>query len=270
MKVFLIILAVLALLVLIIFSISAEFTIIFDNGWTTKIKVLFIEKDIKLTQLLSFIVRPDKAGEEAAEESKEKKQKKKEEKEAKAKEKEEAKAAEEEKTAEEKAEEPAPESAEDTAEKAEDAADTSDGKADEKQEEKKEKPNFIKKILDEDGVVGLLLLISNVVQTLNKATLTLIKGLHIYSLYVKMIIGGGEPADIGEKYGHICGWYYPIKGLILNGMKVDNYDDYIQADFIAPRSEYELQLIGSLSVWTLVKVLFKAGAVFVINYLKNK
>ena len=35
MKVFLIILAVIVVLFAIIFSISAEFTIIFDKGWTT-------------------------------------------------------------------------------------------------------------------------------------------------------------------------------------------------------------------------------------------
>ena len=73
MKVFLIVLAVIVLLIILILCISAEFTIIFDNGWTTKIRVLFIEKDIKLSKLLSFLIAPDKAGKEAAEKSKEKK-----------------------------------------------------------------------------------------------------------------------------------------------------------------------------------------------------
>ena len=63
-----------------------------------------------------------------------------------------------------------------------------------------------------------------------------------------MIIGGGEAGDIGQKYGAICGIYYPIKGFILNGMKVDQYDDYIVPDFIAPASEYEFQFIGSINV----------------------
>ena len=269
MKVFLIILAVLVLLVVLILMISAEFTIIFDNGWSTKIKVLFIEKDIKLTELLNFIIAPEKAGADAAEAAKEKKKQKKAEKEEAAEQAsetvKEASAQTEEASAE-------PEKS-DTAETAE-TSDESDGKdekaAPEQQEKKESKPNFIQKILDEDGVVGLLLLVSNVVQTLNKAVTTLIKGLHIYSLYVKMIIGGGDAADIAEKYGAICGWYYPLKGFILNQMKVDNYDDYIQADFIAPSSEYEFQLIGSLSVGLLVKVLLKAGKVFIVNYFKNK
>ncbi len=264
MKVFLIILAVLVLLTVIILSLSAEVTIIFDNGWKTKIKVLFIEKDIKLTQLLSFIVQPEKVGEEAAEQVKEKKQQQKDKKKKG-----------------EVEEQPAETTVEQTDEAFNNAAEAvgqdatplvaEQAEAQTPKEDKKQpKPNYIKKLLDEDGVVGILLLLSNVVQTLNKAVISFMKGLHIYSFYVKMIIGGGDPADIGEKYGAICGWYYPLKGFILNQMKVDNYDDYIQADFIAPRSEYEFQLIGSLSVGLLVKVLLKAGWVFIVNYIKNK
>ena len=115
-----------------------------------------------------------------------------------------------------------------------------------------------------------MLFISNLIQTLNSAVITLIKGLHIYSLYVKMIIGCGDAADIGEKFGAICGWYYPLKGAVLNQMKVDNYDDLIMPDFIAPRSEYEFQFIGSISVGLLLKMLIKAGKVFLVNYFKNK
>ena len=85
-----------------------------------------------------------------------------------------------------------------------------------------------------------------------------------------MIIGGGDAASVAEKYGSICSWYYPLKGVITTQMKVDNYDDLIEADFIAPRSEYELQFIGSISVGLLVKVGLKAGKVFLVNFIKNK
>lgn len=264
MKVFLIVLAVLFVLTVLILSISAEFTIIFDNGWTTRIRVLFIEKDIELTKLLSFLVAPDKAGKEAAERSKSKKKKKE-----KVKDK---TPPEEDKTASLEA------SSAEVTQEVEETAETAEEKEAEKAEEekgkdKKEKPekrNAIQKILDEDGIVGLLLLVSNLLKTVNTAITTLIKGLHIYSLYVKMIIGGGDAATIGEKYGSICGWYYPLKGMILNQMKVDQYDDLILPDFIAPRSEYELQFIGSISVGLLVKVGLKAVGVFLINFIKNK
>lgn len=68
MKVFLIVLAVLIVLFAVILSLSAELTVIYDNGWTTRVKVLFIEKDIQLSKVLSFLLFPEKAAADAAEE----------------------------------------------------------------------------------------------------------------------------------------------------------------------------------------------------------
>lgn len=243
MKVFLIILAVIVVIIAIILSLSAEFTVIFDNGWTTRIKVLFIEKDIELSKILSFLLFPEKAAADVADEMKEDNKKKK-------------------KDPEKKPEIKLTEEA--------DGNETAPSESNDDKKQKEPKPNFIKKILNEDGIVGILLLISNLLQTANSAVTTLFKGLHIYSLYVKMIIGGGDAADIGQTYGTMCGIYYPIKGVILNGMKVDQYDDLIIPDFIAPRSEYEFQIIGSINIKLLLKVALKAGKVFIVNLIKNK
>ena len=45
MKVFLIIVAVLAVIIIAILSLSATVTLVYDKGWHTKIQILFIEKD---------------------------------------------------------------------------------------------------------------------------------------------------------------------------------------------------------------------------------
>lgn len=222
MKTFLIIVGIIVVIFALILSISAEATIIYDDGWKTSVQVLFFKKDIELGKILNFVLFPDKAGKEAAE--KKKKQK-------------------DEKPKEEKAEQ---------------------------SENKEKKSNPIKKIIDEDGIVGIMLLVSNLIETLNSAVTTLFKGLHIHSLYVKMIIGGGDAEQIGRDFGKISSMYYPIKGIILNGMKVDYYDDFIQADFIAPQSEYELQFIGSMSVGLVLKIGIKAGFTFLVNLIKNK
>ncbi|MGN0527624.1 MAG: hypothetical protein ACI4IE_00720, partial [Eubacterium sp.] len=153
MKVFLIILAVLVVLTAIILSLSCEFTIIYDNGWTTKIKILFIEKDIELTKLLSFIIAPEKAASDVADKKEQEKKEKQEEKEKKK---------------------------EDVtkAEAETDGADTDDktGSDQDTTQKKEGKPNFIKKIYDKDGIVGILLLVSNLLQTANSAIITLFKG----------------------------------------------------------------------------------------------
>ena len=82
-------------------------------------------------------------------------------------------------------------------------------------------------------------------------------------------MGGNDAADIAQAYGRVCKYYYPLKGAVLNGMKVDNYDDWIAPDFIAPRNEYGFQFIGSVSVLTVLKVLFLAGKTYVINIIKK-
>ena len=73
MKVFLIIVAVLAVIIIAILSLSATVTLVYDKGWHTKIQILFIEKDIVLSKILSFVLFPEKKAEEVAKESKNKK-----------------------------------------------------------------------------------------------------------------------------------------------------------------------------------------------------
>ena len=248
MKVFLIILAVLILLFAIILSLSAEATIIYDKGWKTSVQVLFIKKDIELGKLINFILFPDKAGKQAAEEKK----KKKENKENK-----------ENKRTDEQEQKEAKKPVQSTGVQPTDEAKT-------EQQPEAKKQNFITKLIDEEGIVGILTLVSNLLETVSTAMTTLFRGLHIYSLYVKMIIGGGDAAQIAQDYGKICGIYYPIKGVILNGMKVDQYDDLIEPDFIAPQNEYEFQLIASINVALLLKVGIKAGITFLKNMIKNK
>ena len=242
MKVFLIILIVLIVLFAFILSLSAEATIIYDKGWKTSVQVLFIKKDIELGKIINFILFPDKAGKQAAEEKKKKKESKK---------------------AQDKEQKADKNPTENTQPQAENEEISEQVPAQKKQ-------NFITKLIDEEGIVGILTLVSNLLETVSTAMTTLFRGLHIYSLYVKMIIGGGDAAQIAQDYGRICGIYYPIKGVILNGMKVDQYDDLIEPDFIAEQNEYEFQLIASINVALLLKVGIKAGITFLKNMIKNK
>lgn len=230
MKVFLIILAVLVVITFLILSLSVKLTVDFDNGWATKVKILFIEKDIELSKILSFILFPQKAAQDVKEQIEEEK-------------KDEIK--------EEKKESEITESKDEDAPKA------------------PAKPNYIKKLWDDEGVVGIMLLISNLLQTAGSAISTLFRGLHIHSLYVNIIVGGGDAADIADSYGTICGIYYPIKGIILNGMRVDEYDDNIEADFIAPFTEGQFHIVASINVRLVMRMLLRAGIVFIKNFIKN-
>lgn len=257
MKVFLIILAVIVLLIVFILSLSAEATVVYDGGWKTTVQVLFIKKDVELSKILNFVLFPDKAGKAAAEKSNKKKKKNE--------------------PPDEKDSVPT-ESVPKADSKAQKVDDEIIAEADVKSnndnsnnaQTQEKKSNMITKIIDEDGIVGIMTLVSNLIETLNTAVTTLFRGLHIYSLYVSILVGGADAAEIATAYGKICGVYYPIKGMILNGMKVDRYDDYIQPDFIAERNEYEFQLIASMSVGLVLKIGIKAGFTFLLNLIKNK
>lgn len=252
MKVFLIILAVLAVIIIAVLSLSVTLTVVYDKGWHTRAQVLFIEKDIVLSKILSFILFPEKKAEQVADESKKKKKNKKAEKDIQ-----------EQETA--VSEEAVEQATEDNNPKPENAENKPEP---EKPAEKK--PNPIKKLWDKEGIVGIMSLVSNVLETANSAVTTLIRGLHIYSLYVMILVGGPDADMIARSYGTLCKYYYPLKGMILNGMKVDNYDDYIQPDFIADRTEVEFQIIVSINVALLLKVALKAGFVFLKNLIKIK
>lgn len=233
MKVFLIIVAVLAVIIIAILSLSATVTLVYDKGWHTKIQILFIEKDIVLSKILSFVLFPEKKAEEVAKESKNKKNSKKD-------------------------------------KKNKETQKTEEVKSEDKKSEQPPKPNPLKKIWDTQGIVGILDLLTNVAETANNAVLTLFRGLHIYSLYVMILVGGGDADLIARAYGTLCKYYYPLKGMILNGMKVDNFDDYIQPDFLAERTEFEFQLIASINVKLILKVGFKAIFIFIKNLIINK
>lgn len=245
MVVFLIILAVLVVIVSVLLSISATFTITYNSKWETTVKFLWIDKEIELTKILSFILFPEKKAEETKSGLKNKSASKE-------------KAVKEENTA-------------DITEAEKNKADDQEDKSENKPKENKpKKENYIKEIWRKDGIVGMMSFVSNLIETASDAVLTLFRGFHIHSLYVKILVGGGDAADIAQAYGRVCKYYYPLKGMILNGMKVDYYDDWIAPDFIAPRNEYGFQFIGSISVFTILKILLTAGKTFVLNIIKNK
>lgn len=253
-----IIIAVIVILLAAVLSVSATFTITYTNKWQTKISILWIEKEIELTKILDFILFPkNKAEQVKAQKGKKKKPA------AADKRKEQSLPA-----AEEKVHAAGSAPAEAPAEAPENADTKKSGKGSAAQKEKK--PNYLKNLWDTEGIVGILSLVSNMLETASGAVRTLMKGFHIYSFYVKIIVGGGDADEIARAYGRVCAFYYPFKGAVLGGMKVDNYDDLIMPDFIAPRNEYGLQFIGSVSVGLLLRVVLTAGKIFVVNLIKNK
>lgn len=256
----LIVIAVIVIIIALILSVSATFTVTYTDKWKTTISVLWIEKDIELTKILDFILFPqNKANQIKAQKSSESNKKKK------TAEKKPAQEAPKPKTVGENTQKSAP--AEENKTSGTPAKQQTGNKTTAPQKEKK--PNYFKNIWDKDGIVGIMDFFSNMVESASSAISVLLKGFHIYSLYVKIIVGGSDADEIARAYGRVCKYYYPLKGAILGGMKVDNYDDWVTPDFIAPRNEYGFQFIGSISVGLLLKVALSAGKTFLVNLIKN-
>ena len=168
MKVFLIIVAVLAVIIIAILSLSATVTLVYDKGWHTKIQILFIEKDIVLSKILSFVLFPEKKAEEVAKESKNKKNNKKDKKNKETQ------------TPIEKVSDVAVEAEEKSLE-TDETQKTEEVKSEDKKSEQPPKPNPLKKIWDTQGIVGILDLLTNVAETANNAVLTLFRGCLLYT-----------------------------------------------------------------------------------------
>ena len=129
MIVFLIILAVFAVIIAAILSVSATFTVVYDGNWSTRVKVLWIEKDIVLTKILSFILFPEKSADDVKKKIKNKEK--------------------------EKSSDNNPvNDSESHMEKAENASDN-------KAPQKPKKQNYFKTIMNDDGIVGIMLFVSN-------------------------------------------------------------------------------------------------------------
>lgn len=260
MTAFLIVIAVITVIVAAVLSIKATVKVVYDKGWHTTVKVLFFEKEIVLSEILSMILKPKNASDGTPEQNVKS-------------------------DGDNIAEEKLNKNGESTESGDSLSSDSvKDEKADSSVAEDAEavngevkntsapvkKPNPIQKLWQDEGILGILSLVSNIGETANSAVLTLIRGLHIYSIYVMIIVGGGDAARIGIDYGRLCSYYYPVKGLVLNQMRVDNYEDLIQPDFIADKTDFEFSLIGSLSVGLLLKVGLKAGFIFLKNLIINK
>lgn len=255
----LIVIAVIVIIIALILSVSATFTITYTDKWKTTISVLWFEKDIELTKILDFILFPqNKANQIKAQKGSGKENKKPEEQK---------------KTQ----ETTAPQHKDESVQKPVQADESKTASSPAKQpqgsnapaQQKEKKPNYFKNIWDKDGIVGIMEFFSNMVESASSAISVLIRGFHIYSLYVKIIVGGSDADEIARAYGRVCRYYYPLKGAVLGGMKVDNYDDWIIPDFIAPRNEYGFQFIGSISIGLLLKVVLSAGKTFLVNLIKN-
>lgn len=148
-----------------------------------------------------------------------------------------------------------------------------------KEDKKKKKPkeneqpkeSYIAKLYREKGILGILDLISNILQTLSALAKTFIKHFIIHNLDVKMNISVPFDASAtAQKYGEICGKYYPIIGIIRSNMKVKKYSEDIQADYLGTSTSSEVHFKASINILNLLGAVLAAAKTFLVNLINNK
>lgn len=150
------------------------------------------------------------------------------------------------------------------------------------QEEKKEEPkkakkegppkeSYIAKLYREKGILGILDLINNLLETVSSLFKTFIKHFIINNLDVRINVSVPfDAAATAQKYGEICGKYYPIIGIVRSNMKVKRYNEDIQADYLGNSTQTEVHFTASINVMNLLGAVFAAAKTFLVNLIKNK
>lgn len=128
-------------------------------------------------------------------------------------------------------------------------------KPEKKKEETNEEPkqksdNFIKVFYNNQGVAGIIDLITDVASTLKKGFHSMGKGFLIRRFRLRINVADGGAAGTALKYGKVCAAVYPPLGYIFSVIHSRNCSVKIEPDFIGNKSEgmFDLHLAAIPSV----------------------
>lgn len=146
-------------------------------------------------------------------------------------------------------------------------------KPQEAQPPKEKGENFIKVFYNNQGVPGILELISNVAKKLNDGFHAIGRSLYIRRLWLRINVADGNSADTAVKYGKMCSAVYPAMGYIISVMHSKNCSVKVQPDFIGNKTEgafsLHLAVIPSKLLWAVivmgVKLVIELIKVFISN-----
>lgn len=139
-----------------------------------------------------------------------------------------------------------------------------------KQDEAEKGPNkYLHDIYLKDGIAGIFELVSNIAQTLSTAVVAFFRHFIINELYVDICITGQDAEDTGREYGHLIGVYYPLIGVIRNGMTVKKYEENIYADFLGIQNSHDIYFRGSIRVVHLLGLAFATVKTFLVNIINT-
>lgn len=126
-------------------------------------------------------------------------------------------------------------------------------------EPKEKQENFIKVFYNNQGVPGMLELISNVAKKLGKGLKGIGRSLYIRRLWLRINVADGNSANTAIQYGKMCSAVYPAMGYILSIVRSRNCSIKVQPDFLGGKTE------GAFSLHLAVIPLKLLGAVIALG-----
>lgn len=143
---------------------------------------------------------------------------------------------------------------------------------------KEKKPNPIIDMVKANGFDGMLQVIQNLGSVFAKFGGNLMRSVSFNEIIVYATIGTGDAASTAIKYGETCEKIFPVFGFICNNNKVKKYDIDISPDFLANKTEYEMQLDMQVVIRKIINAVFgligrlivKVALKFFINSKKKK
>lgn len=147
-------------------------------------------------------------------------------------------------------------------EKVEDKKTEEEPPKDEKPKQPKpKKENFLVTFYNNEGVSGVIQLLSDFIHYLNKFSKGFIKSIIIKDFKLNVSVTEDDAAQTAIKYGQICAGFYPSLGFICSNMNVKNYNVNIFADYIGEKTNCEF----SGSVGIVPRSVINAGIAFVFR-----
>ena len=118
------------------------------------------------------------------------------------------------------------------------------------EEPKQKSDNFIKVFYNNQGVAGIIDLLSDVAAALKKGFHSMGKGFLIRRFKLRINVADGGAAGTALKYGKVCAAVYPPLGYIFSVIRSRNCSVKIEPDFIGNKSEgmFDLHLAAIPSV----------------------
>lgn len=136
-----------------------------------------------------------------------------------------------------------------------------------KEKKKKSKDNIFLRFYRNNGVGGVLELLSNLKSDLGGMFKQIGRAFLFEQMYIFLQVGAGDSADTALKYGKVCSAAYPAMGFFVANMRVKKSNLQVQPDFLYGSNLAKVHAKISVRPIRLINAFIVVGVKLVFNVL---